>query len=69
MSQVKALDGRSIDLPLGSGPVQPGSKLILRGEGMPVSKQPGHKGDLVVIVKVVLPSLTKQQKDKLKDVL
>jgi DnaJ family protein B protein 4 len=66
---VEALDGHSITVPLGSGPVQPGSKLLVKGEGMPVSKTAGQKGDLIVTVKVQLPQLTEQQKAALKDVL
>jgi DnaJ-class molecular chaperone len=49
--------------------VQPGTKLMVKGEGMPVSKQAGQKGDLTVTVKVQLPQLSQQQKDALKGVL
>jgi DnaJ family protein B protein 4 len=54
---------------LGPGPVQPGTKLMVKGEGMPVSKQAGQKGDLIVTVKVQLPQLSQQQQDALKGVL
>lgn len=67
--QVEALDGRSIKVPLGPGPVQPGSKLLVKGEGMPVSKTAGQKGDLIVTAKVQLPQLSEQQRSLLKEVL
>jgi DnaJ-class molecular chaperone len=67
--QVDALDGRSIAVPLGPGPVQPGAKLLVKGEGMPVSKAAGQKGDLIVTVKVQLPRLSEQQRQALKTVL
>ncbi|KAF6265221.1 hypothetical protein COO60DRAFT_1697828 [Scenedesmus sp. NREL 46B-D3] len=68
-AQVEALDGRSIAVPLGPGPVQPGTKLVVKGQGMPVSKQAGQKGDLMVTVKVQLPQLTQQQKAAVRDAL
>ncbi|WIA10043.1 hypothetical protein OEZ85_010253 [Tetradesmus obliquus] len=68
-TQVEALDGRSIKVPLGPGPVQPGSKLLVKGEGMPVSKTAGQKGDLIVTAKVQLPQLSEQQRSLLKEVL
>lgn len=67
--QVQALDGRTTNVPLGPGPVQPGSTITVRGEGMPISKQPGQKGDLVVNIKVNLPKLSQQQKDQLMGVM
>jgi DnaJ-class molecular chaperone len=67
--QVEALDGRSIAVALGPGPVQPGTKLMVKGEGMPVSKAAGQRGDLVVTMKVQLPQLSQQQKVALKGVL
>lgn len=65
--QVAGLDGRAIKVPLGPGPVQPGSKITVPGEGMPITKQPGTKGDLVVNIKVQLPRLTAVQKEKVKE--
>lgn len=67
--QVQGLDGYIIDVPLGPGPVQPGSKFTVRGKGMPVSKQPGQQGDLVVNIKVNLPKLSELQKERVKGVL
>lgn len=59
--QVDALDGHVITVPLGPGPVQPGSKVLVRGEGMPISKasSAAAKGDLHLTVNVVLPRLSK----------
>lgn len=58
--QVDGLDGRAISVPLGPGPVQPGTKVLVRGKGMPISKTTaaGSKGDLHVTVNVVLPRLS-----------
>lgn len=63
------LDGRAISVPLGPGPVQPGSKITLPGEGMPISKAPTTKGDLIVNVKVQLPRLSDTQKAKIREVV
>lgn len=69
MQQAAALDGRVIKVPLGPGPVQPGSKVSLPGEGMPVSKDPSSKGQLVVHIKVQLPRLDEAQRAKVREVV
>lgn len=63
------LDGTSIQVPLGPGPVQPGSKVTLPGAGMPISKAPSSRGDLHVTVKVQLPRLSDSQRAKLREVV
>lgn len=56
---IKTLDGRTLPLDV-PAVVQPGKKLRIKGEGMPVRK--GGKGDLYVEFAVQLPtSLTPQQ--------
>ncbi len=46
------LDGRVLSIPL-SGPVQPGSSVVLLGEGMPLAREPSKRGNLYVTVQVV----------------
>lgn len=69
-NQVEQLDGRRLTLPLGDSVVTPGSERRLAGEGMPVSKSPGQKGDLVVKFDVTFPAaLSEAQKQKVRAVL
>ncbi len=68
-AHVRHLDGRSLPIPL-RDPVQPGREVRLVGEGMPISKAPGSKGDLVVRLDVQFPrALTDAQKAQLRQVL
>lgn len=46
---------------------QPDSKLRLRGKGFPVYRQEGRFGDLIVTIKVQLPTLNERQKKLLKE--
>ena len=67
--EIPALDGRTIRHPITSV-VPPGSSTVIANEGMPISKQPGRKGDLIVTFDVIFPSrLTEQQKDRLRQAL
>lgn len=68
-AQVAGLDGRTISVPLGPGPVQPGSKITVPGEGMPISKTPTSKGDLHVTIKVQLPKLDDSQRAKVRQAI
>ncbi|KAH6569378.1 hypothetical protein BASA60_008211 [Batrachochytrium salamandrivorans] len=66
------LDGQSIQVQgaTGNKPVQPGSEIVIAGKGMPVSRTPGKKGDLIVTVLVSLPStITEGQKTTLRQAL
>jgi len=46
------------------GVVQPGYKHSIKGKGMPISKQPGTRGDLVIEFSVIFPaSLNEAQKE------
>lgn len=50
------LDGRGIHVSSPPGKaVQPGGTIVLRGEGMPVHKNSGHKGNLYVILEIDMP--------------
>ncbi|KAI9007993.1 hypothetical protein BC832DRAFT_401958 [Gaertneriomyces semiglobifer] len=67
--KIQHLDGRMVEITGGQGssPVKPGSSIVLSGEGMPVSKMPGKKGDLIVKVNVRFPDhVTPAQKDGIK---
>jgi DnaJ family protein B protein 4 len=52
--EVPALDGRLLRVPL-QEVAAPGSQRVVRGEGMPVSKRPGAKGDLRIKLEVAFP--------------
>jgi len=67
--RVKTIDGREVPV-RGGGPTQPGSIQTFPGQGMPISKKPGQRGDFLVEVKVNFPkSLTSAQKTKIKEAL
>lgn len=68
-AQVAGLDGRAIKVPLGHGPVQPGCRITLPGEGMPISKTPSSKGDLHVSIQVTLPRLDEEQRAKVRQAI
>ena len=48
---------------------------VLPGEGMPISKSPGTRGDLIIRPNITLPerdtidALTEDQRDSLADIL
>ncbi len=67
--RVKTIDGK--ELPVrGGGPTQPGSVQTFPGQGMPISRKPGQRGDFLVEIKVKFPtSLTSAQKTKIKEAL
>ena len=51
-------------------PDRGGGVQVVRGEGMPVSKQPGVKGDLRISFDIVFPKqLSDQQKAQLRQIL
>jgi DnaJ family protein B protein 4 len=67
--QVTTIDGRQLPVS-GSGPTPPGFEERFPGLGMPNSKNPSQRGDLVVQVNVKFPAtLTAVQKAKLKEIL
>jgi DnaJ-class molecular chaperone len=66
---VDTLDGRRLTVALPS-PMSAHATKTLAGEGMPISKEPGKKGNMVVAIEPVFPrSLTQQQKDALRQAL
>lgn len=71
--QVRSLDGSLVKI---VGPAkasgtttQPGSEIRVKGHGMPISKKPGERGDLVAVLKVLLPSLGAEELRVLKSVI
>lgn len=66
---VRMLDGRVLSIPV-DAPVSPGFSKTLVGEGMPISKYPGKKGNLVVMFDVNINlKLSQQQKEQLQKIL
>ena len=63
------LDGRSLMIPL-TDIINPEHEIVVPNEGMPISKEPGKKGNLRLKLNVSYPSkLTAEQKSELKRVL
>jgi len=52
---VRTLDGRTLSIPCNEV-ISPGFSKRIAGEGMPISKQPGVKGDLQVKFNIVFPT-------------
>lgn len=66
---IRHLDNRPITINLTSV-TQPGTERIVKGEGMPISKHAGAKGNLIVKLDVAFPSsLSEQQKTMLRNTL
>lgn len=66
--EITGLDGKKIEI-VKKTLVQPGSEIRVAGEGMPISKLPGKRGDLLVNVKVVLPVIDAEGLRVLKGVI
>lgn len=61
--QLRTLDGRTLNIPMRDSVVQPGDEKVVFGEGMPLAKEPGRKGNLRVQFRVSFPRrLTPEQK-------
>jgi len=66
---VPTLDDRLISIPI-NDIVCPGYHKVVPGEGMPVSKDPNVRGDLVIAFEIEFPKrLSQEQKMMLKDAL
>jgi len=67
--EVPTLDGRVLSLPCPEV-VSPGYEKHIVGEGMPLSKQPGARGDLTIRFKILFPRyLPEEKKVKLRQLL
>ena len=66
---IKTLDGRMIPIVAGqNSTIQPGQVIQINGEGMPISKLPGKKGNLLVTIQVKLPdNLSASQKNIIRE--
>jgi molecular chaperone DnaJ len=65
--EVPSLDGEvEVDVPAGT---QPGEVFVVRGHGMPRLKRSGRRGDLRVVVNVVVPRRLSREQRKLADKL
>lgn len=59
---VETIDGKKLKIE-NINPISPGHVIKYPGFGMPISKQPGTKGDLLITIKVEFPTkLTESQK-------
>jgi len=68
-AEVLHLDGRVVRVSF-TDVVTPNDSKLVRGEGMPLSKNPDSKGDLVVKFNIIFPSrLTDEQKRLLRQAL
>ncbi|KAH7152118.1 hypothetical protein B0J13DRAFT_438085 [Dactylonectria estremocensis] len=66
---VTTIDGKQINLEK-PGPTQPNSEERYPGQGMPISKKPGQRGDFVIRYKITFPAtLTAIQKQRLREIL
>lgn len=69
MRRVTTIDGKQLPIEKG-GPTQPESEDRFPGLGMPNSKKPEERGDLVIKYHVEFPtSLTANQKASLREIL
>lgn len=66
---VRTLDGRTLSVPVNEV-ISPGYLKTVPGEGMPISKSPGSKGDLLIKFNVVFPSyIPESKKTQLRSLL
>jgi DnaJ family protein B protein 4 len=66
---IRTLDKRSLSVPV-KNIVSPGYEHVVSNEGMPITKEPGHRGDLRIIFEVKFPiKLTPEQRAGLKRAL
>jgi DnaJ family protein B protein 4 len=67
--EVETLDKRKIRIPINEI-IKPDTKQIIPNEGMPITKNPGQKGNLIISFNIIFPSsLTSQQKQIISNTL
>ncbi|KAH0737429.1 hypothetical protein KY290_036134 [Solanum tuberosum] len=65
-AQITTLDGRNLTVPINSI-ISPNYEEVIKGEGMPIPKEPSRKGNLRVKFNIKFPSkLTSEQKAGIK---
>lgn len=68
--QIPTLEGRKVGLDCSGEIIRPQTVKRLQGYGLPISKEPTKRGDIIVNFEILFPqSLTKSSKDILYDVL
>lgn len=68
-AQITTLDGRNLTVPVNTI-ISPSYEEVIKGEGMPIPKEPSKKGNLRVKFNVKFPSrLTSEQKTGIKRLL
>ena len=68
-AQVPTLDGRVLSIPCPEV-VSPGYERLVEAEGMPLSKKPGTRGDLVIRFTILFPEyLSEDKKTQLRKIL
>lgn len=60
---LQTLDGRTLNIPCNEI-ISPGYFKTVRGEGMPISKSPGSKGDLTLKFSIAFPSYLSEEKKR-----
>ncbi|XP_073129405.1 uncharacterized protein [Henckelia pumila] len=67
--EAKTLDNRALLIPVNEI-ISPGYEVLVSGEGMPIAKEPGNRGDLKIRFEVKFPTrLTTEQRAALKRAL
>ena len=67
--QVTSLDGRTLTIPV-SSIISPAYEEVVKGEGMPIPKEPSKKGNLRIKFNIKFPTkLTSEQKTGMKRLL
>lgn len=67
--EAKTLDNRGLLIPVNEI-ISPGYEVLVSGEGMPIAKEPGNRGDLKILFDVKFPTrLTTEQRAALKRAL
>lgn len=68
--KVKGIDGKTYQLDCTREIISPSTTKIISGAGMPISKRPGEKGDLIVNFAIQFPSyLNSEKKRKIRELL
>eukprot|EP00033_Pygsuia_biforma_P002401 GCRY01002659.1.p1 GENE.GCRY01002659.1~~GCRY01002659.1.p1 ORF type:complete len:342 (-),score=35.24 GCRY01002659.1:238-1263(-) len=68
--RVVTLDKRTLTIPIQNRVIKPGERVTVAHEGMPISKRPNEKGNLIVEFDVQFPSsLTSNQKQEISRIL
>lgn len=68
-AQITTLDGRALSIPI-NAVISPSYEEVVKGEGMPIPKDPSRKGNLRIKFNIKFPTkLTAEQKTGIKGLL